>query len=173
MEIFLGQIIIVGFNFAPKGYALCNGQFLSIAQNQALFALLGTNYGGNGITTFALPDFRGRAPIHAGNGAELTPKILGEIGGAENFTLNVNQLPAHSHTLNAVGATGNQSTPENNALAGEATVQTALYSSAEPTVAMNSASVGITGGQQPTSKVPPYLALNFAIALTGIFPSSN
>ena len=164
-EPFLSEIKIVSFNYAPKGWALCNGQFLPINQNQALFALLGTTYGGNGQTTFALPNLRGRVPIHVGNG-----HTLGETAGSTNVTLNIQQLPTHLHSLQATNVDATLDTPGSNVL-GEA--PTAAYGPATSLTPMAQGTVNSIGGSQPHNNMMPYLALTFIIALQGIFPSRN
>ena len=163
-EPFLSEVKIVSFNFAPKGWALCNGQLLPINQNQALFALLGTTYGGNGQTNFALPNLQGRIPIHFGNN-----HTLGEVSGEENHTLNINEIPAHVHPVSASNTDPNQGLPTGNIWASG----TGAYSSASPDSSMNPASISNTGGSQPHTNLQPYLVLNFIIALQGIFPSQN
>jgi microcystin-dependent protein len=163
-EPFLSEIKIVSFNFAPKGWALCNGQLLPINQNQALFSLLGTTYGGDGRVNFALPNLQGRIPIHVGNG-----HTLGEIGGAENHTLIAPEMSEHTHTFSASSAVPNQGTPAGNMWANNS----GAYSSAPPDSSMNPASISSAGGNQPHTNVQPYLVLNFIIALQGIFPSQN
>jgi microcystin-dependent protein len=166
-EPFLSEIKIVSFNFAPKGWAFCNGQFLPINQNQALFALLGTTYGGNGQTTFALPNLRGQVPIHMGNG-----HTLGEVGGTPAVTINIQQLPTHAHVLQASTAVANNDTPDNSRLlAGSAPND--LYTGPAALTTMAPASVTNIGGSQPHNNMMPYLVLNFVIALQGIFPSQN
>jgi microcystin-dependent protein len=166
---FIGEIRAVGFNFAPQGWAMCNGQLLPIAQNTALFSLLGTYYGGNGQTTFALPDLRGRSPMHIGQGPGLTSRVLGEEGGAEGVTLTADQIPGHSHALNASAAKATEKTPTGqvNAVTGPAT-----YGSPEasPTT-MSDQAIGSTGGGLAHENMPPFLAINYIIALTGIYPS--
>ena len=169
-EAFLGEIRLFGFNFAPVGWAMCQGQLLSIQQYSALFALLGTYYGGNGTTNFALPDLRGRVPIGVGQGPGLTPYVQGQQGGSETVTLSVNQMPAHSHAVNAEASTANSDKPTG-AIPGKA--GTPSYSTSAPTTTMNAAMIGPTGGSQPFGIEPPYLALNWCIALQGIFPSRN
>lgn len=175
-EPFLSEIKIMSFNFPPKGWALCNGQFLPINQNQALFALLGTTYGGNGQTTFALPNLRGQVPIHMGNG-----HTLGESAGSSSVTLNQSQMPQHLHILNAAaaapalstnppGSTTNAPDP-NKMLSGSACDN--LYRAPTNLQAMAPDSVSNVGGSQPHTNRQPYLVLNFCIALQGIFPSSN
>jgi len=163
---FLAEIRIVSFNFAPKGWALCNGQTLPINQNQALFSLLGTTYGGNGQTTFALPDFRGRIPFHVGNG-----HILGERGGSEAVTVNISQLPAHIHQLSCSDADGALVPPTNNTWA--KTTQNPYVAAAAANSAMNAGDIANTGGSQPHQNMQPYMCLNFIIALQGTFPSQN
>ena len=163
-EPFLSEIKIVSFNFPPKGWALCNGQFLPINQNQALFALLGTTYGGNGQTTFALPNLRGRAPIHKGNG-----HTLGEAAGSSSVTVNIQQLPQHLHFLQSTNTNGAIANP-NGAVLGAVNN---MYGSASSLTTLNPASVANVGGSQPHNNMMPYLVLNFIIALQGIFPSQN
>ena len=170
-EPFLSEIKIVSFNFPPKGWALCNGQLLPINQNQALFALLGTTYGGNGQTNFALPNLRGRLPIHMGGG-----HTLGEAAGSTAVTLNIQQLPTHLHTVNTntavVGANTNatQGAPAGNFWANTGK---AHYATNQGNSAMHPSSVSSVGGSQPHNNMAPYLVLNFIIALQGIFPSQN
>jgi microcystin-dependent protein len=163
-EPFLSEIKIVSFNFAPKGWALCNGQFLPINQNQALFALLGTTYGGNGQTTFALPNLRGRVPIHIGNG-----HTLGEAAGSTSVTVNIQQMPQHVHFGGATSALADTSIPTGNLLAGVNNGYTgpAAFTTLIPSTITN------VGGSQPHNNMMPYLVLNFIIALQGIFPSRN
>lgn len=164
-EPFLSEIKIVSFNFPPKGWALCNGQLLPINQNQALFALLGTTYGGNGQTNFALPNLRGRLPIHMGNGHN-----LGEAAGSTAVTVNIQQLPTHLHALMASSnQTGVSGDPTNNYL----TFVSNTYAGPANLTALNPKSVGSVGGSQPHNNMMPYLVLNFIIALQGIFPSHN
>ena len=187
---FIGEIMIVPYNFAPRGWAFCNGQILSISQNTALFSLLGTTYGGNGQTTFALPDLRGRVAISSGQGPGLSNYSLGQMSGTENTTLLAAQMPAHTHvmslgTLAAAArvrnAGGNSASPVGNVPAAEAAGVTATYSNLAPDASMASGAVALsgvptaaaTGGSQPFSLIQPYLTLNFCIALVGIFPSRN
>jgi len=162
-EPFLSEIKIVSFNFAPKGWALCNGQFLPINQNQALFALLGTTYGGNGQTTFALPNLRGRVPIHMGS------HTLGEAAGSTAVTVNIQQLPTHVHSLMAANASADNNDPSGRYLGAAA----ALYHSATTLTPLLPSSVSNLGGSQPHNNMMPYLVLTFIIALQGIFPSRN
>ena len=172
MEPFVGQIILVGFNFPPRGYATCDGQLLSIAQNTALFSLLGTQYGGNGQTTFALPDLRGRTPIHKGQGPGLSNRSIGETSGTEATTLTMSNLPAHTHSLNAVSEVGTVGAPVGAFLAATGSFDPE-YRPSGTAVQMSPQSVGIVGGNQPVDNMQPYLVLTYAIALQGIFPSRN
>ncbi len=160
---FLAEIRIISFNFPPRGWALCNGQLLAINQNQALFALLGTTYGGNGQTTFALPDFRGRTPLHVGPGFN-----LGQHAGEEAHTLTSAELPAHTHSLAASSAAANAGSPAN---ASWPSVNSGY--AAAPNTSMDPSSITTSGGNQAHSNLQPYLVLNFVIALQGIFPSQN
>jgi microcystin-dependent protein len=162
-EPFLSEIRIMSFVFAPKGWALCNGQLLPINQNQALFSLLGTTFGGDGRVNFALPDLRGKVPIHVGSG-----HTLGEKGGEQAHTLSVAELPTHTHVLNGTNTDGTQAIPVGNLLARSATQ---LYAAATNLQAMNAGSVGPTGGSQAHLNMEPFLTLSFCIALQGIFPS--
>ena len=164
-EPFLAEIRIMSFNFAPKGWAMCNGQFLPINQNQALFSLLGTVYGGNGQTTFALPDLRARVPIHVGSG-----HTLGERGGEQAHTLSIAEVPTHQHTLQASSQTGNTPVPTNDVLAANAS---ALYHPAADLTAMSAPTVTSVGGSQAHLNMQPFLVLSFCIALQGIFPSAT
>ena len=176
MEPFIAEIKMFGGNFAPVGWAFCNGQLLSISQNTALFSLLGTTYGGNGVTTFGLPNLQGRAPLHFGNGAGLTPRQLGESGGTETVTLSQTQMPTHSHSLGASSKNGDASTPSGNVNAVYVDPGTLspvnIYGTAIDT-AMNSSAVGNAGGSLPHNNMQPYLCVNFIIALQGIFPSRS
>ncbi len=169
MDPFIGEIVMFGGNFAPRGWALCDGQLLSISQFQALFSILGTTYGGDGRTTFALPDLRGRASMHPGSGAGLTTRHLGERVGTETVTLNVNEIPAHKHGVQATNANGNQNDPQNNILADEP----AAYSNRNPQVLMNADMITNTGGGGAHDNVQPCLCVNYIIALQGTFPSRN
>ncbi len=167
-EPFLGEIRLMSFSFAPKGWAMCNGQLLPINQNQALFALLGTTFGGDGRVDFALPDLRGRVPIHVGAG-----HTLGERAGEQAHTLTVSELPQHQHQLQASGSQGNAPVPfgpSGNVLAASTT---ARYGPPSNLVPMVAASVPPVGGSQAHLNLQPFLALTFCIALQGIFPSLN
>jgi microcystin-dependent protein len=172
MNPFLGQILMVAFNFAPIGWALCNGQLLPITQYTALFSLLGTYYGGNGTTDFALPNLQGRVPVHMGSSAGGN-YVLGQIGGAASATLTVNNLPAHSHTANCNSLAGTTSEPAKNVWAETAPLtRTGPFSyAASSNAQMAPTAIGMTGGNLPVSVVDPYLCVNFIIALEGIYPS--
>ena len=161
---YVGEIRMFAGNFAPAGWMFCEGQLLPISENETLFQLIGTTYGGDGQSTFALPDLRGRIPIHQGNGF-----ILAETGGAEEITLTVNQIPAHSHALLASGGPGNANTPAGNMIGESAAVK--IYTSEAPTANLNPSAVVSTGGSQPHSNFQPYLCVSFIISLFGIFPS--
>lgn len=167
---FLGQITFFGFNFAPRGWAMCSGQILPIAQNTALFSLLGTTYGGNGQTTFALPDLRSRVPIHFGQGPGLSNYDLGQTAGAESVTLTQNSMPAHGHAAGVTQAPGTTTRPASKV---PATAGAAAYADASDGSTFNPTFVQNTGGNQPHNNLQPYLALNACIALEGIFPSRN
>jgi microcystin-dependent protein len=165
-EPFVGQLMMVPYNFAPVGWAMCEGQLLSISQNTALFALIGTQYGGDGISNFALPDFRGRFPLGTGNSEH---PFNGQMGGAESYTLTVAQLPAHSHPLMAASAEATLSSPAGAVLASKARVP--LYAAATDGTMMSAGAIGSTGGSQPYPVMPPYTTVTFCIALNGVFPS--
>ncbi len=182
MDVYLGTILMVGFNFAPQGWALCNGQLLSIAQNSALFALLGTTYGGDGVQTFALPDLRGRVPIHMGNGNGLSPYVIGQNGGVENVTLLANQMPQHLHTVATPCATADATanSPANaypaivNSGTGRPPTPYPAYASAATAgQAMAPVNSGLAGGNLPHANIQPFLTVNFIIALQGLFPSRS
>ena len=175
METFLGSLLLVPYNFAPLGWALCNGQLLPISQNTALFSLLGTTYGGDGVSTFALPDLRGRVPISSGQGPGMQPYALGQAGGSETTTLSANQMPVHNHAINTVSGAGSTSNPANQYLADSpgGTVTSGLYSSSTPNSKLNAAAITQAGGSQPIDNRSPYLTLNWIIALQGIFPSRS
>jgi len=165
-EPFLSEIRIMSFGFPPKGWALCDGQLLPINQNQALFSLLGTTFGGDGRVNFALPDLRGRTPIHVGSG-----HTLGERGGEQGHTLSIAEIPMHTHTLNGTGNTANN-TPANTTVLGKSNPQPA-YVGAANLVAMDSRSIANVGGSQAHLNMQPFLTLSFCIALQGIFPSQT
>lgn len=200
-EPFIGEIRMVGFNFAPRGWAFCQGQLLSIAQNSALFSLLGTTYGGNGQTTFGLPDLRGRVPVGQGSGPGLQPVVQGEMAGTQTVTLNSTQMPVHNHIaqftppatpvtaqVNVTDTVGTLRTAAGNLLAqtpGAGPASALIYAPADSPVSGQLSGVSLTGpiggsvtvaaagGSQPFSVLQPYLGINFIIALEGIFPSRN
>ena len=165
-EPFLAEIRIVGFNFAPRGYALCDGQTLPISQNQSLYSLVGTTYGGDGRTTFALPDLRGRTPIHVGAAHQ-----QGQKGGEETHSLSVTEIPQHDHTAQGSSDQANSPLPTNNLLADSAPNE--IFHSPTNLVTLRSGTTANTGGGQGHDTMQPYLALNFVIALQGLFPSRN
>jgi microcystin-dependent protein len=158
-------------NFAPHGYALCNGQLLPISQNTALFSLLGTTYGGDGRTNFALPNLQGAAPLNAGQGPGLSQRTLGETGGEPNVTLSVSEIPAHNHGVHPSSAVGNQVSPSNNSLAQAGAIRGEKVYGTTPTSAMSVQAVLPSGGNQPHNNMPPYLSVTFIIALQGIYPA--
>jgi microcystin-dependent protein len=164
---FLSELRIMSFNFAPKGWASCDGQLLPINQNQALFSLLGTTFGGDGRVNFGLPDLRGRVPIHVGSGF-----TLGQTGGEQAHTLSIGELPTHTHVLNATSADATLPLPAGNLLATAAATDP-LYSDASALVAMGAPSIANAGGSQAHLNMQPFLTLMFCIALQGIFPSPN
>jgi microcystin-dependent protein len=173
---FLGEIRGVGFNFAPQGWAICNGQLLPIAQNTALFSLLGTTYGGNGQTTFALPDLQARIPVHAGsNTPGLAPVSLGESDGTTTVTLTQQEMPTHNHPPQSVAAPGTTNSPAGAVWAqahlGRAT--DVIYAAAGATTSMAPAAIGAVGANQPHNNMPPFLVINYIIALQGIFPARS
>lgn len=173
---FVAEIRIVGFNFPPKGWAYCNGQLMPISQNTALFSLLGTNYGGDGKSTFALPDMQGSGPIHSGQGPGLSDYSLGQMGGTETVTLLQSEIPAHSHTLNASGTAGTTDQIGGAVLArGQfnnqgTTGSVAMYFNGAPDTQLAGTAIGVAGGGLPHNNMQPYLVLNFVIAMQGIFP---
>ena len=169
-EPFLGEIRLMSFNFPPKGWALCNGQLLPINVNQALFSILGTMYGGDGRTTFALPDLRDRVPLAAGQGAGLSDYQVGQAGGEATHTLTANEYVSHSHTVKGTRVEGNTATPGGTVLPA---VGTGAYSQAAPDGAMASGALSTAGGGQPHENRQPFLAMNYVIALQGIFPSQS
>ena len=194
MEAYMGTVMAWAPNFAPRGWAFCQGQTLSISQNSALFALLGTTYGGDGQTTFRLPDLRGRIPLGAGNGPGLSSYDLGQSAGTENVTITLNEMPAHNHPaqtgnapIQVSAANADTSTPANGlsiaipgTVLGRDFTATLGFNSAAPSVTLNQATsgpasvnVGVAGGSQPHNNMQPYLALNFIICTEGIFPPRN
>ena len=177
MEPYLGEIRMFGGNYAPRGWALCNGQLLAIAANTALFSLLGTTYGGNGVNNFALPNLQGRLPMHWGNNPPLTNRVLGEIAGTESVTLISTQMPIHNHVLNSGnGTAGDASTPQNNfssVFVDPNTGSPASTYSAAAATTMAPTAIGTAGGSQPHDNMPPFLCVTFIIALEGIYPPRN
>jgi microcystin-dependent protein len=167
-EPFLSEIRIMSFAFAPKGWALCNGQLLPINQNQALFSLLGTTFGGDGRVNFALPDLRARTPIHAGSG-----HTLGERGGEQSHTLSIAELPAHDHTEMATASTATTNNPTGTVMLAQSSAANLYGSAASNKVAMAANAVSNVGGSQAHLNLQPFLTLSFCIALQGIFPSPN
>ncbi len=178
MEAFVGTILPVAFNFAPQGWFLCNGQLLNIAQNQALFALLGTQYGGNGTTTFALPNLQGRVPIHQGQLAGGASYPIGSTGGAESVTLTVPQMPAHTHNVTVDSSVGNTAAPSGAYLAPtqppgtDEPLNSFTKSLTRPAI-LNQAAVQTVGNSQSHENRPPYLVINYIICSSGIFPSRS
>lgn len=172
---FLGEIRMFAGSFAPRNWALCNGQILSISQNTALFSILGTYYGGNGTTNFALPNLQGMAPLGAGTGPGLTPRSIGETGGETSVTLLPNEMPTHNHGVNASSSVGNQVEPANGvwSVAGAGRGEKMYAASAGTSAPMSPQAISTVGGGQPHNNLQPYLTLNFIIALNGIFPSRN
>jgi len=167
-EPFVGQLMCVGFNFAPRGWALCEGQLLPIAQNTALFSLLGTTYGGDGRTSFGLPDLRGRVPMSFGQGPGLQNHPIGEKAGNETVTLTVQQLASHSHPVNANNSDASDTVPTN-----QFPASGGAYTANSPNTTMNANMVGPAGGNQAHPNLQPYLTLNWIIALVGVFPSRS
>ena len=168
---FVAEIRIFPFNFAPRGWAWCNGQLLPISQNTALFSLLGTTYGGDGKSTFALPDLQGSAPMHPGQGPGLSLHDLGEIGGSETVTLLESEIPSHSHTLRANADFADVQTPSNaRSIARSQNANAYKDPSGQPQVVMSPSALAPAGGDQPHNNMQPYLTLYFNIALQGVFP---
>ena len=170
LDPFVGELMLTGFNFCPVGWAAANGQLLPINQNQALFSLLGTQFGGNGQTNFALPDLRGRVPVGAGQGPGLSDRVIGEVGGEESITLTQQQMPTHTHAARASTLAANSVTPENALPARKARTQLYRTGSSADT-SMASDAIGLAGGNQPHDNMPPFTAMTWCIAVNGIFPS--
>lgn len=162
---YIGEIKMFGGNFAPLSYAFCNGDLIAISQNDALFALIGTTYGGDGQSTFGLPDLRGRIPVHQGNGF-----VMGQSAGSETVTLNTQQIPSHNHTVIAGSNTGSSSNPQGNIVAGTTLTP---YNTTAVATQMSNQSLSLTGGSQPHDNMMPYQCVSFIIALYGIFPPRN
>lgn len=172
-DVFVGQISLFSFDFAPKRWAQCNGQLLAISQNQALFALLGTTFGGDGSTTFALPDLRGRVPIGYGASAQSGNVQMGQRGGAEAVTLTDATLPSHTHALTATSQVANRRIPTGRSLATDTSTNAEYYAIPGQVTPLSPSAIGPTGGSQPHENRQPFLAVNYCIALMGIFPSRN
>jgi microcystin-dependent protein len=169
LEPYIGEIMLVSFNFAPKGWAMCNGQLLPINQNQALYSILGTTYGGNGTTNFALPNLQGRMPMHAGQGPGLSSHVRGEVSGETSHTLVPGELPSHTHAFRASSGAGTTANPANMYLARSA-AGVPLYGATANTTMMSN-EISTAGGNQPHPNQQPYLVMNHVIALQGIFPT--
>lgn len=167
---FVSEIRMVGFSFAPKGWAFCSGQLLPISQNTALFSLLGTMYGGDGKSTFALPDLQGSAPLHAGQGPGLTERFIGEVGGSPTVTLLESEIPTHNHTASGVSGTGPTSPANNSWGTGVGRTPPPSYQNGNPNVTMSPNALGVTGNSSPHNNMQPYLVVNFIIAMQGVFP---
>ena len=165
---FIGEIRLFGGSFAPLGWAFCNGQSLPIADYDALYNLVGTTYGGDGVTTFALPDLRGRLPLHQGPGY-----TLGQSGGVESVTLTTQQVPSHTHVVNGTSANASTTSPAGNVPATMGAVTTFLYGTDAPPSSLSPQAVGLTGGNQPHDNLQPYLCVSFIIATAGIYPTPN
>lgn len=158
-------------NFAPYGWAFCNGQLLPISQNTALFSLIGTYYGGDGVTTFALPNLQSRVPVHQGQGTGLSPYTIGQNGGFENVTLNVQQMPQHNHNVNVLGVNAGTNKAANNYLADSTSGN--VYTSSNPNTTLNPNAISNQGNSHPHANIQPYLCISFIIALQGIYPTRN
>lgn len=173
-EAYISEIRIFPFNFAPTGWAMCNGQLMAISQNEALFALIGTFYGGDGISTFALPNLQGRAMVSQGQAPGLSNYSVGELAGQATHVLTLNELPSHTHPVNCVSGAGNMPAPQGNVWAGDGTHQTMAYATPPPALsAMADVAIGSTGGGQAHENTPPYLVFSVCICLFGVFPSRN
>ncbi|GAB4186730.1 MAG: tail fiber protein [Wenzhouxiangellaceae bacterium] len=172
-EPFIAEIRIFAGNFAPRGWAFCNGQLLPISQNTALFSLIGTTYGGDGRSTTALPNMEGRAPMHPGRGPGLTARRLGQRGGVETVTLTEAQMPNHSHTMMAVADPGESLNPNNNALARSSGAFSYQQNSSNNVVSLDERALPETGGSQAHNNMQPFMAINFIIALVGLYPSRS
>lgn len=172
-EPYVGEIRLVGFNFQPNGWAFCNGQLLSIAENEVLFNLIGTTYGGDGVNTFALPNLASRVPIHQGVDSFGQSYVLGEILGEETVTLSLSQIPPHNHTVPVNSAVGTSSSSSHSNLAAAPLALGNTYSTNSPSGSMPSSAISSTGGSQPHDNMQPFLVCNYVISLFGIFPSQN
>lgn len=172
-EPYIGQIIATALNFAPRGFATCDGQLLNISQNTAMFSILGTTYGGDGKTTFALPNMLGRVPIHAGQGAGLSERTLGETGGENAVWLHDSEMPRHTHQVMGVSTAANTASPQGATWALEGSGAMNSYAIGLPTQSMYVLCIAPAGGSMPHNNMPPYLGLTFVIAIEGLFPSRN
>jgi microcystin-dependent protein len=168
---FVGEILVVPYEFAPNGWAFCDGSVLPISQNEALFNLIGTTYGGDGVSTFALPDLRGRTAVHMGQGPGLSAYVIAQNGGEESVTLSVSQMPAHTHTALGTSSLGSSPSPSGNVWAAQSRLD--IYSSAGPFVQMAGGALSSAGNGLPHDNQSPYLVMNYVISLFGIFPSRN
>ena len=168
---FVGEIRMFGGNFAPAGWHFCNGALLSISENEVLFLLIGTTYGGDGQSTFGVPDLRGRVPIHIGQGAGLSSRVIGEAGGTETVTLTANQIPVHNHAVGADTRAGTSTKPQGRVWSASAPSLTYAAPTGVNTTTLNPATVAASGGSQPHENMLPFVAVNFIISLFGIFPS--
>jgi microcystin-dependent protein len=167
-EPYIGQLVLVGFTFPPVGWATCNGAIQSIAENSTLFNLIGTTYGGDGVQTFGLPNLQSRIPIHQGNNG-VTTYVIGQQGGVENVTININQFPTHTHPLQGSSTAASSNIPTGNTVGA-----VSAYTNTAPTLALNNATIGNSGGgSQPHNNLQPYLVLNWIIALFGVYPSQS
>lgn len=174
MDPFIAEIRILPLNFAPRGWATCDGQLLPISQNTALFSLLGTTYGGDGRSNFGLPNFQGNAPMHPGQGPGLSLHDLGEMGGSTSVTLLTTEMPSHTHTMMANNSDGVLPTPVNNVSSGPGTDRDIFwYKNGPPNATMRADASGLAGGGQPHNNMMPYLTLNFCIALQGVYPARS
>ena len=169
---YIGEIRCFGFNFSPQGWAFCNGQLISISQNAALFNLIGTTYGGDGLNTFALPDLRSRVPVHQGSFAGVT-HVVGQVGGVENVTLTGQEIPAHSHLIVATSNAATLKRPVPNTFYAASSSGNNFYEAGTTLTALANNTVSSAGGGQPHNNIQPYLTLNWCIAMFGIFPSRN
>ncbi len=172
-EPFIAEVRIFAGNFAPRGWAFCNGQLLQIAQNTALFSLLGTTYGGDGRTTFGLPNLEGKAPMHPGNGPGMTPRSLGQSAGEATHTLSATEIPSHTHQLRCADESADTGEPANGLLAESSPLADRQYRSGNPSGVMSAMALETVGGSQPHNNMPPYLTMYFIIALEGLFPSRS
>jgi microcystin-dependent protein len=169
---FLGEIRIFGFNFNPRGWAFCQGQLLAISQNTALFSILGTTYGGNGTSDFALPNLQGYVPLHSGQGAGLSQYFLGEVTGSQTVTLLTTELPAHAHAANCSSIDGDSADPIGNVPAKDALGGNNVFSNSQDSL-MSTGAISLAGNGLPHNNLQPYLAMNYCIAMLGVFPSRN